>query len=183
LIRCWRQSSRLAVGILLAIIGWFLRKDYERIEAGLKATNERLEQELKNERDARAKDRHELRDELNAERLQRHAFEVAVAKEYVSSAELEKALQPFSRTLEGSARRSERSSTSSIRRRTSIEAGTTDVDASWMDPRDLARADRRAVSLRAAPPQRALHALPWARIAASTTRTRRSATTARTSRR
>jgi DNA anti-recombination protein RmuC len=89
------------IGLLLGIIGWFLRKDYARIEAGLKATNERLEQELKNERDARAKDRHELRDELNAERLQRHAFEVAVAKEYVSSAELEKALQPFSRTLEG----------------------------------------------------------------------------------
>lgn len=89
-----------AIALLLSVIGWFLRKDYKRMEDGLAAESGKRETELKNERDARGKDRHELRDEINAERIARHAFELKVTAEYPNMARLGEALSPFKEAID-----------------------------------------------------------------------------------
>lgn len=82
----------VAMGLMASVIGWFLRKDYSRIEDQLKEEKKAREQELSNERTARAKDKHDLRDELATEVGARHALEVRIASDYVNTDRMEKAL-------------------------------------------------------------------------------------------
>ena len=90
-----------AIGALLSVVGWFLRKDYTRIEDQLKEERLTRERELSNERTACAKDKHDLRDELGKESLARHALEVRIASEYVSHPALERALAPLTEAIAG----------------------------------------------------------------------------------
>lgn len=83
--------------LFLAVIGWFIRKDYQNLTEGLRNVREL---DLKNEREARAKDRHDLREEIAVEREMRHAFELRVVGEYPNMARMTEALVPLTKAIE-----------------------------------------------------------------------------------
>lgn len=88
------------IGLLLGTIGWFLRKDYLRIEKQVEDERARRETELKNEREARAKDKHDLREEIQTADGRRQALEVKIAGEYVNDNRLIAALQPLTESVD-----------------------------------------------------------------------------------
>jgi hypothetical protein len=90
----WTIIAFLLVG-MLSVIGWFIRKDYARIEVGLQEEQAEREREMEKEREERGRDRHSLRDEIAAEAGLRHAFELRVAREYINTERLTEALAPF----------------------------------------------------------------------------------------
>lgn len=109
------------IALLIGIIGWFVRKDYTRLESGLREERDarikevkeeraarelaldkeraRVDAELKNERDARAKDKHDIRDELARESALRQQLEVKIASEYVNDERLARALDPLTQAM------------------------------------------------------------------------------------
>lgn len=103
----WSVIGALVVA-LLAVIGWFVRKDYLALQDALRQIRE---QDLKNEREARAKDRAELRTaldterelrhaEMTAEREERHRLELRVEREFVNTVRMTEALAPFKEAID-----------------------------------------------------------------------------------
>lgn len=95
----WSVIGFLVV-TMIAVIGWFIRKDYKRLEDGLQEERRAREQELKNEREARGKDRHDQRAELMDEVARRHAFELKVTLEYPNMGRLGETLLPLKEAVD-----------------------------------------------------------------------------------
>lgn len=76
--------AAILVPILLGVVGWFGKRQVERLEQGLEA-----------ERAARDNDRHQLRTEINGVGLALQKFELTVAKECINRIALTEALAPL----------------------------------------------------------------------------------------
>lgn len=70
--------------LLIALVGWFAQHNYQK-----------MEQDLEEERKARAIDRHNSRDEVQRVVSDLSQFKFRVAEDYVSERALEQALRPL----------------------------------------------------------------------------------------
>lgn len=84
--------------LLVSVVGWFLRKDYMGLEEALRVIRD---QDLKNERDARARDRHDLRGEISAAHDLIHQLELRLEREFVNAERMGQALAPLRDAIEG----------------------------------------------------------------------------------
>lgn len=83
--------------LLVSVIGWFLRKDYKALEDSLRSIRE---SDVKNQLDARAKDRHDLRDEISTDRALIYKLELRMEREFVNVQRMREALAPLKEVIE-----------------------------------------------------------------------------------